>query len=230
MGEERKKSKEVDGYHLTFDSEWTSRLESKEHWGYYWNQAWLVQELTDPEDRLLEIGVGTGFLSNYLRSRGWSIETIDIDEDKNPDIVSDASSYDFSSSSFAAVLAFEVFEHMPFPLFKRTIQNVASRNPSRFIFSLPWSVRNAGQLELKVPKVKTLRMRLDLPKREVLTKNHFWELKSKGKASQGVLEGSCKGLASVGDIADVFKEHNYSLELVHRERRIQFFEAHKSDL
>ena len=229
MGEGTKKSKEVDGYRLSFDSDWTARLESKEHWGFYWNQAWLVHELTCPEDRLLEIGVGTGFLSNYLRSRGWSVETVDIDEDKYPDIVSDASSYDFYSCNFSVVLAFEVFEHIPFPLFKRTVQNIASQQPSRFLFSLPWSVRNAGWVEIKIPKVKKLRVGLDIPKRKVLTKNHFWELKRKGRASQGVLEGSSKGLVSVGDVVDVFGDCGYSVEPIHREGRIQFFEAHRND-
>ena len=223
------KIKEVDGYSLSFDSEWTSHLESKEHWGFYWVQAWLVHELTKPEDRLLEIGVGTGFLSNYLRARGRAVVTVDIDGDKSPDIVSDASSYDFSAEKFAAILAFEVFEHMPFPLFKRTVQNISFQKPASFLFSIPWSVRSIGSIKLKFPKTPVVEARVDIPKKKIFTKNHFWELKKRGNAAPEVLDGSVKGLVSIKDVLAVFEEQDYSVEPVHREGRIQFFKASRND-
>jgi len=226
MGNADSKIKEVDGYRLSFDSQWTSQLESKEHWGFYWHQAWLVNELTRPEDRLLEIGVGTGFLSNYLKNRGRSVTTVDIDEDKNPDIVSDVSSYDFSAEEFSVVMAFEVFEHMPFPLFKRAVQNTASQKPKVFLFSVPWSVRNIGVVKIKIPKVRAFEARLDIPKKKIFTKNHFWELKGGGKTAPNVLDGVEKGLVSMRDLVAVFDDQRYSVEPVHREGRIQFFKAY----
>lgn len=222
------KTKEVDGYRLTFDSEWTSHLESREHWDVYWVQAYLVHELTAYEDRLLEIGVGTGFLSNYLRSRGWSVKTVDIDENKKPDIVSDASSFDFSGNRFSAVLAFEVFEHMPFPLFKKTIKNIALHEPDLFLFSLPRSVRKLASFRLQMAKAPVFETRFDWPKRKVLEKNHFWEIKAWGKADSRVLEGKLRGLVPMKEVMAVFNEQRYCVEAVRREGRIQFFKAYRN--
>lgn len=155
--------------------------------------------------------------------------TVDIDEDKKPDIVSDASSCDFSVEDLSVVLAFEVFEHLPFPLFKRTIQNIAFQKPTSFLLSLPWSVRNIASIKLKVPKCPVFEARLDIPKKKIFTKNHFWELKGRGETAPEVLDGSAKGMVSIKDVRAVFEGQNYIVEPVHREGRIQFFKAYRNN-
>lgn len=221
----RPKTKNIDGYELSFDSDWTKSLESRKHWGFYWNQAWLVHQYTSLDERLIEIGVGTGFLSNYLRGLGWDVLTVDIDEDKNPDIVCDVSTYDFSNDSFSSVIAFEIFEHIPFPLFRRTVKNICSEKPNIVIFSLPWSVRKIAHISIKVPKIKKIEFNILMPKSKIYTKNHFWELKRKGRGRREVIEDGEKGLISVKDVSEVFLEQGYRVAPLHREGRIQFFVA-----
>lgn len=63
--------------------------------------------------RALEIGPGTGFCTNYLKAKGVEVNTLDIDQGKNPDIV--ANIVDFEPrEKVNHLLAFEVFEHIPY--------------------------------------------------------------------------------------------------------------------
>ena len=53
-----------------FSSKWINQLESEEHWLSYWYQLKLMSKEVKPNDNLIEIGIGTGFTSNYLISKG----------------------------------------------------------------------------------------------------------------------------------------------------------------
>ena len=66
-----------------YNSAWTKKLESLEHWNYYWHQQKIMQNfvLYRGED-FLEIGVGSGFSANYCRSKGAKVTTLDIDQEK----------------------------------------------------------------------------------------------------------------------------------------------------
>ena len=44
-----------------------------------------MEGLVLPKQHVLEIGVGSGFTANYLRSRGVQVTTLDIDHEKEPD-------------------------------------------------------------------------------------------------------------------------------------------------
>ena len=98
-------------YH--YSSHWIHELESETHWRLYWRQQKLMRDLVSAGDRVLEIGVGTGFTANYLRSKGVHVTTLDIDAEKQPDIVANVAQFDFPEL-YDAILAFEVFEHLPY--------------------------------------------------------------------------------------------------------------------
>jgi 16S rRNA A1518/A1519 N6-dimethyltransferase RsmA/KsgA/DIM1 with predicted DNA glycosylase/AP lyase activity len=68
-------------------SEWTKKLEKEFHWQLYWRQQNVMNNLIQPGDHLLEIGPGSGFTTNYLRSKGIQVTTLDLNPDKKPDIV-----------------------------------------------------------------------------------------------------------------------------------------------
>jgi len=50
----------------------------------YWHQINEIIKL-NPK-RVLEIGVGNGFISKYLKERGVNVITLDIDKRLNPDV------------------------------------------------------------------------------------------------------------------------------------------------
>ena len=60
------------------------------------------------EPRILEVGKGNGFFSNYMKKNGHSVTTADFDGSLNPDIVADIRSLPISDKSFDIVTAFEV--------------------------------------------------------------------------------------------------------------------------
>lgn len=218
--------KTIEGFELTFSSDWTKKIESRDHWIYYWRQASLVDHYIDSKSKVLEIGVGSGFLQNYLKSRGWDAFSVDIDEDKNPDFVSDASIFNFNEVSPDCFLAFEIFEHIPFPLFLRTVKNITKSGPDIIIFSLPVSLYFIFELRVKLPRLGVLDFKVPAPKFKIKTPNHFWELCVYGSSDPGVLSGTERGTVSLKDIKNIFNKCAYSVEEVAREGRIKFFVAH----
>lgn len=214
--------KAVDGFELTFSSDWIHQLESQQHWIYYWHQANLVWKEVPKSSKLLEIGVGTGFLSNYLKGQGWSVKTLDIDEGKNPDIIGDASTYEFDKVRPDAVLAFEIFEHLPFPLFARTVENIGKSTAQSVIFSIPWAARPIFSLSIKLPKIKEKHFSVLLRRNIVTESNHHWELHSNPKGNEAVAKGGRKGTVSLSAVKSVFESSGFDVELCGMEQRIQF--------
>jgi len=64
--------------------------------------------------RCLNIGSG-GEIENILRQHGLDIVSVDIDPDRNPDLVMDACRLAFEDGAFETVFLFEVLEHVPEP-------------------------------------------------------------------------------------------------------------------
>jgi len=86
--------------------------DTKERFISYWHQINEIMEL-NPK-KVLEIGVGNGFVSKYLKERGVNVITLDIDERLKPDAVGSVLDIPFSESSFDVVTCYEVLEHLPY--------------------------------------------------------------------------------------------------------------------
>ena len=108
----------------------------REHWLSYWYQLKLMSKEVKPNDNLIEIGIGTGFTSNYLISKGVNVLKVDIDSEKSPDVVSDASSF-IPDRQYDHLCAFEVFEHMDFEEMIKVIENLKSYINKNIFISLP---------------------------------------------------------------------------------------------
>ena len=85
----------IRGVEYKYSAEWIYDLESEEHWRLYWNQQKLMQNKVSSGDNVLEIGVGSGFTANYLKSKSINVKTLDIDRGKKPDIVANLVEYQF---------------------------------------------------------------------------------------------------------------------------------------
>lgn len=182
------KTQKQSGVEYKFSADWTRKLESRKHWDYYWHQQKLMEGLIAPgEHDVLEVGVGSGFAANYMKSKGFSVTTLDIDEDKAPDIVANVVTYDFPRR-YAAVLAFEILEHIPFEEFQRLVAKLP-RIASRYAFvSLPRNVISLLELSIKVPKLREVRFRLPVKRRRIGTPAHHWEM-DYGPYDVGRVEG-----------------------------------------
>src|SRR3990172_10085425 len=60
--------------------------------------------------KILEIGIGNGFVSNYLRQRNFAVSTLDIDVGLKPQTVGSILNIPFSDNSFEVIACCEVLE------------------------------------------------------------------------------------------------------------------------
>ncbi len=165
-----------DGVVYRFAAEWITKLEGEDRWRLYWRQQKLMDGLLRPGQTLLEIGPGNGFTSRYLRDRGFAVTTLDIDPEKHPDIVANVATYDFPET-YDAVLAFEVFEHIPFDKFEQVVERLARTARELVFVSLPRNDLVPFRIALKLGARRRQRTfevrRLEGRIRE---RHHFWEL------------------------------------------------------
>lgn len=139
----------------------------------YWNQINEIVNLNP--SNVLEVGKGTGFVNNYLKSIGIDVTSIDIDTNRKPDIVCDIREFE-SKIKFHVVCLFEVIEHMPFhniePLFQKL--NLYS---NYIVMSVPVCTK---AYRLLAPKIDIL-LELPLNDHDPVSKWHYWELNKKRK-------------------------------------------------
>jgi len=196
------KEKQVihDGIAYRFSSDWIYKLETEEHWRLYWRQQKIMEGRIHPGDSILEIGVGTGFTANYLRSKGFLVTTVDIDEEKKPDIVANIVTFD-PKQIFDHILAFEVFEHIPFEKFVQVLEKLARKCRKYLFISVPQYRRVVVSVECSLPKLGRWAFALTVPKSKLVESHHFWEL-----GYQGINERKLVGILS-----------NYGFRLEHSE-------------
>jgi len=175
MDEKESKTDIISGRQYKYSSSWINTLESERHWRLYWQQQKMMEELVKPEQHVLEIGVGTGFAANYLRSKNISVTTLDIDEDKNPDIVANLVSYKFQRS-YDHILGFEVFEHIPFEEFATLLGTFSNVCKGNLFLSLPRNERVWLRCECKIPLIGTKQFSITSKKRKITESHHFWEV------------------------------------------------------
>jgi hypothetical protein len=165
-----------DGIVYRYASEWIHKLERESRWRLYWQQQKQMDGLLRPGQTLLEIGPGNGFTSGYLRGQGFEVTTLDIDPGKRPDIVANVATYDFPRT-YDAVLAFEVFEHIPFDKFEQVVHRLAGVARDYVFVSLPRNELVPFRLSLKLGARRREHSlewrRLEGRIRET---HHFWEL------------------------------------------------------
>lgn len=145
------------------------------HWRYYWQQQNLIYDFLKKEDKILEIGVGTKFTSNYLKSKEYNVTSIDIDAIKKPDIVADITNYKFDEH-FDHILAFEVFEHLPFNDFLIAVNNLSKICNKNLFISLPRNEKVWFRLSVNFKIFKISNFQISTVRNKILSKYHFWEI------------------------------------------------------
>lgn len=159
-----------------YSSSWISCLESEEHWRLYWRQQKIMEGLVLPNQHIIELGVGTGFTANYLRSKDVQVTTLDIDSNKKPDIVANIVNYNFDRQ-YEHVLGYEIFEHIPFDNFRELITKLATGVCRSFLFlSVPRNERVWVRNILKLPKLGERTFEVTALRGKITCGHHFWEV------------------------------------------------------
>ncbi|MEZ5071184.1 MAG: methyltransferase domain-containing protein [Bacteroidales bacterium] len=186
MNSPSKGSQILDGVEYTYSSQWIHQLEGEEHWRSYWHQLGFLLPHLKKEDRILEIGPGSGFLRNYLTAKGYQVTTLDIDEAKSPDIVANIVTYEFPDV-YDHILAFEVFEHIPYEKFLEVLARVRTSVRKSLFLSIPSNHRIWVHAELVLPLIKHVTFSLKTKRHRLVASNHFWELAYRGHTEKKLL-------------------------------------------
>lgn len=170
-----------------FSSDWIHGLETEQHWAFYWCQQKLMDGLIEKEDTILEIGVGSSFTANYLRSKGYNVTTIDIDPGKKPDIVANVVTYEFENK-YDHVLAFEILEHIPYEEFRALLRKLRTIINKNLFFSIPRNELVLFEMIIGLPMYRNKKLKISISKGKITTEAHHWEIGCCGVTEKKVLD------------------------------------------
>lgn len=136
----------------------------------------------DKNIKILEIGKGNGFVSNFLKSMGYEVTTFDINSNLAPDIIGDIlelSSY-FKGKFFDLVICSEVLEHMELKYFEKSLNEINIISNNYIYITLPEYKSFSGfTIFVKLfNKTKKISCIFTSKAKHKLPKEHFWELNS----------------------------------------------------
>jgi len=130
---------------------------------------------------VLEIGIGNGTVSDYLRKTGIQVTTCDSNKNLFPDVVADVRKLPFKDGFFDSVLACQVLEHIPFDDFEKALFELNRVSRKNVIISLPDTYYYAeGTLKIVIPFFeRQIHFLINFPflrKKIVNKEEHFWEI------------------------------------------------------
>ncbi len=137
---------------------------------------------------LIEVGIGNGFTSSFLKRAGMDVVTVDINPDLTPDIcasIAEMPSH-LQGRVFDLVVCCEVLEHLPLDEFDASLR-VLRESGKRLYLTLPNSYRTFGIGGfLRLPKLPLRRFdaQIELPLRKSMPKEHFWEVGSSAETDK----------------------------------------------
>lgn len=128
----------------------------------------------------IEIGLGNGFVSSFLRRSGLSVVTVDINPELEPDICAPLSEvHKHIDKKMDLVICCEVLEHMPLEDLDSNLDYLKTLG-DRLFMTLPNSMRSwglAGLVSLPKLGLKQFDLNIDIPFRRNLDNScHFWEV------------------------------------------------------
>jgi len=106
---------------------------------------------------------------------GVNVTTLDIDANKKPDIVANIVTFEFHDT-YDHILAFEVFEHIPFNKFIEVIGRCAKACRRYLFMSVPRCEVVLFRLEYKVPKLGHGKIELAVRRKKIVEPHHYWEV------------------------------------------------------
>lgn len=115
---------------------WSRTYNSKERICSFWHQ--LDEMLTLDAETVLEIGPGSGIVTDWLQRAGISVTTLDIDSALGAEVeASITERLPFEDNSFDAVLCCQVLEHIPFDEIGKALREIRRVSRLGTVISLP---------------------------------------------------------------------------------------------
>lgn len=150
--------------------------DGKARFASYWHQ--IREVLATGPATVLEVGVGTGLVAEYLRRRGVRVVTADIDPRLGPDALASVTALPFADGSFDTVLCSEVLEHIPFEALGTAAREIRRVSRDRAIISVP-DASPCLRIQIGIPGRRQIRTLIPLPSRRPEHRfdgEHHWEI------------------------------------------------------
>jgi len=140
------------------------------------------------KQKILEIGKGNGFVSDFLKKAKREVITFDLNANLAPDVCGDIMDLNkiFKKNEFEFVLCAEVLEHLPFSSCEQAIRDISQITSECALITLPRAQKTIldFQFILKVPKMRYKEGGIYWSKgKQPVLREHHWELDSSDETS-----------------------------------------------
>jgi len=170
------------------DHYFSSNYDTKERFCSYWHQ--IQESISLKPEKLLEIGIGNGFFSRYLKERGLNVVTLDIDKRLEPDVLGTILDLPFADESFDVVACYELLEHLPFNDFLKALQAIF-RVSSAFALLSTRDIGKVYRFDIEIPLIGEIKRLIPLPRlrkpAHSFDGQHYWEIGKAGYSLQRVM-------------------------------------------
>ncbi|MCU0678310.1 MAG: class I SAM-dependent methyltransferase [Candidatus Pacebacteria bacterium] len=146
--------------------------------------------MAENPEKILEVGLGNGTTSHYLRTVGYDVTTADYEENLNPDVVADVTKLPFKDGEFDAALCCEVLEHLPFSEFETAIKEL-TRVAKTVYVTVPDHRRLFFSITIKLPFLNEFSFSVRTPRYftpHVFDGYHYWEIGKKDYPVRKILK------------------------------------------
>jgi SAM-dependent methyltransferase len=108
---------------------------TKERLCSFWHQVDETFELGAQD--VLEVGLGSGLVADWLRKAGLEVKTLDLDPELKPDIAGSVLEIPLADDAIDSVLCCQVLEHLPFEQFEVALAEIGRVSRLGAVISLP---------------------------------------------------------------------------------------------
>lgn len=174
---------------------------------------------------VLEIGIGNGLVSYFLKRAGYNVVSLDIDTSLDPDITGSVAKLPLRDSSFDIACCFEVLEHLPYGRFSDGLAEICRVCRRAAILSLP-DANRCYYIGFRLPKIGARRFVFELPRLKCPSHRfdgeHYWEIGKKGFSLQRIRQAmSSSGfrIRRTYRPFEVFSHRFFVLDKIHHTQR-----------
>lgn len=151
----------------------------QERWISYWHQ---IDEILKLKPRtVLEVGIGSQLVADYLKRQGLELKTLDLDKELKPDFVANVTKIPLADGAVDLILCAEVLEHLPFNNFEPSLRELKRVTKKNVVLSLP-HFGPPLKLSFKAPFLKQIKLAWKIPYHPLHRAGgpHYWEIGKKG--------------------------------------------------
>ena len=167
--------------HQKLDPYFDIDYDSKKRFCSYWHQ--INEIISLKPKKVLEIGIGNGFVTRYLRDKELNVTTLDIAHELRPDVAGAVLAIPFKNCSFDVVVCCEVLEHLPYSEFSKALKEIHRVSRKHVVLSLP-DVTTVYRINIELPRIGPIKKLISHPfyrsTRHKFDGEHYWEIGKTG--------------------------------------------------